>query len=179
MDSVTLGKRIKEARLAKKMTQSEVVGDFITRNMLSQIESGAAAPSIKTLEYLCRVLEIEPNALMPDENDCRSAYSADDYINIRKAFEQKNYKEVTQADIPENFKDETAALKAAAYCRLAEESSQSDDISQLQKAVDLAKKAEELSKTGIFANKAVADTAQQLLKANAQKLSDYYKSLLR
>ena len=62
MENNTLGKRIKEARLAKKMTQSEVVGDFITRNMLSQIESGSATPSVKTLEYLCKVLEIE---LMP------------------------------------------------------------------------------------------------------------------
>ena len=53
MEKNTLGKRIKEARLAKKMTQSEVVGDFITRNMLSQIESGAATPSLKSLEYLC------------------------------------------------------------------------------------------------------------------------------
>ena len=55
MENNTLGKRIKEARLAKKMTQSEVVGDFITRNMLSQIESGSATPSVKTLEYLCKV----------------------------------------------------------------------------------------------------------------------------
>lgn len=68
MENNTLGKRIKEARLAKKMTQSEVVGDFITRNMLSQIESGSATPSVKTLEYLCKVLEIEPNTLLPDEN---------------------------------------------------------------------------------------------------------------
>ena len=52
MEKNTLGKRIKEARLSKKMTQSEVVGDFITRNMLSQIESGSATPSLKTLEYL-------------------------------------------------------------------------------------------------------------------------------
>ena len=64
MENNTLGKRIKEARLAKKMTQSEVVGDFITRNMLSQIESGSATPSVKTLEYLCKVLEIEPNTLL-------------------------------------------------------------------------------------------------------------------
>ena len=46
MDQIKLGKRIREARLAKKMTQSEVVGTFITRNMLSQIESGSASPSI-------------------------------------------------------------------------------------------------------------------------------------
>lgn len=76
MENNTLGKRIKEARLAKKMTQSEVVGDFITRNMLSQIESGSATPSVKTLEYLCKVLEIEPNTLLPDENDSKNAPDA-------------------------------------------------------------------------------------------------------
>ena len=54
MNSGELGKRIKEARLAKKMTQSELVGTFITRNMLSRIESGNACPSVKTLEYLAR-----------------------------------------------------------------------------------------------------------------------------
>ena len=47
MGRAELGRRLKEARLARKMTQSEVVGDFITRNMLSQIESGSAMPSVK------------------------------------------------------------------------------------------------------------------------------------
>lgn len=52
-----LGERIKEARIEKKLTQKEVSGDFITRNMLSQIENGLASPSIKTIEYLAKKLE--------------------------------------------------------------------------------------------------------------------------
>ena len=67
MNSVELGKRIKEARLARKMTQADVVGDFITRNMLSQIESGVANPSVKTLTYLAKVLQLPVNYLLPDE----------------------------------------------------------------------------------------------------------------
>ena len=67
MNQITLGRRIREARLAKKMTQSEVVGTFITRNMLSQIESGSASPSIKTLEYLSKVLEIPLPELMAED----------------------------------------------------------------------------------------------------------------
>lgn len=103
MENNTLGKRIKEARLAKKMTQSEVVGDFITRNMLSQIESGSATPSVKTLEYLCKVLEIEPNALLPDENDSKNAPDAEGYISIRKEFINKNYKAVIEYELMTNF----------------------------------------------------------------------------
>lgn len=73
MDSKELGRRLKAARLAKKMTQSEVVGDFITRNMLSQIESGVATPSIKTLEYLANVLEISMASLMPESDNAASS----------------------------------------------------------------------------------------------------------
>ena len=58
MDKVELGKRIREARLFRKMTQSELAGDAITRNMLSLIESGTASPSVKTLQYLAERLGV-------------------------------------------------------------------------------------------------------------------------
>ena len=67
MDNAQLGKRLKEARLAKKMTQSDVVGSFITRNMLSQIESGAAYPSLRTLEYLANTLGLPIHYLVEEE----------------------------------------------------------------------------------------------------------------
>ena len=47
-----LGKRLKEARLALGLSQRQLCGDEITRNMLSQIENGAARPSMDTLRYL-------------------------------------------------------------------------------------------------------------------------------
>ena len=47
-----LGKRIKEARLALGLSQRQLCGDEITRNMLSQIENGSARPSMDTLRYL-------------------------------------------------------------------------------------------------------------------------------
>ena len=78
MDPKLLGQRIKEARLAKKMTQTEVVGSFITRNMLSQIESGNAVPSVKTLTYLAQVLELPPSVLLPDTAEGTEASGAPD-----------------------------------------------------------------------------------------------------
>jgi transcriptional regulator with XRE-family HTH domain len=53
-----LGQRIREIRLNKKLTQSDVVGDYMTRNMLSKIENGSAAPSVKTLEFLAGALDV-------------------------------------------------------------------------------------------------------------------------
>lgn len=49
---MTLGKRIKQARLAAGLSQSALCGDKITRNMLSLIENDAAIPSVDTLRYL-------------------------------------------------------------------------------------------------------------------------------
>lgn len=57
MSEMTLGQKVREARLIKKMTQKTLAGDFITRNMLSQIENDQATPSMKTLEYLAHRLE--------------------------------------------------------------------------------------------------------------------------
>lgn len=53
---MNLGEKIKKVRLELKLTQQEVAGDFISRHMLSKIESGAANPSLKTLEYLAQKL---------------------------------------------------------------------------------------------------------------------------
>ena len=55
---MTLGQKLKQTRLARGMTQSQVVGDRITRNMLSQIENDLASPSVGTLEYLASVLNV-------------------------------------------------------------------------------------------------------------------------
>lgn len=47
-----LGEKLRLARLEAGMTQRQLCGDEITRNMLSQIENGTARPSMKTLQYL-------------------------------------------------------------------------------------------------------------------------------
>ncbi len=53
---MTLGQRLKQARLEAGLSQRQLCGDTITRNMLSQIENGAARPSMDTLAYLAAQL---------------------------------------------------------------------------------------------------------------------------
>lgn len=47
-----LGARLRQARLEAGLSQRQLCGDEITRNMLSQIENGSAKPSMATLRYL-------------------------------------------------------------------------------------------------------------------------------
>lgn len=48
---MTLGEKIKQARLEAGLSQRQLCGGEVTRNMLSQIENGAAKPSMATLSY--------------------------------------------------------------------------------------------------------------------------------
>lgn len=47
-----LGEKLRQARVEAGLSQRQLCGEEITRNMLSQIEHGTAKPSMKTLQYL-------------------------------------------------------------------------------------------------------------------------------
>ena len=49
---MTLGEKLKQARLEAGLSQRQLCGEEITRNMLSLIENDSAKPSMKTLQYL-------------------------------------------------------------------------------------------------------------------------------
>ena len=51
-----LGEKILAARQAAGLSQRQLCGDTITRNMLSQIEHGTAKPSMATLKILAERL---------------------------------------------------------------------------------------------------------------------------
>lgn len=51
-----LGQLLRQARLDAGLSQRELCGDQISRNMLSQIENGTAHPSMETLTYLAEKL---------------------------------------------------------------------------------------------------------------------------
>ena len=118
MNNVELGKRIRALRLSKQMTQSELVGDFITRNMLSQIESGNAVPSMRTLTYLAEKLGIMPGELMDT-----AVGGLDILTEAKQAFGEGRFSEVLS--IVERFSpalfDEGVALGAMAHFSLAEQ----------------------------------------------------------
>ena len=49
---MTLGEKLRQARLEAGLSQRQLCGEVITRNMLSQIEHDTARPSMDTLRYL-------------------------------------------------------------------------------------------------------------------------------
>lgn len=93
-----LGEKIRTARLEAGLSQRQLCGDAITRNMLSQIENGAARPSMDTLRYLAARLGktvsyfleeqavTSPNQAVMEQ--ARAAYESGEYAQTQELLEQ-------------------------------------------------------------------------------------------
>lgn len=86
---MTLGEKIRQTRLAAGLSQRQLCGDTVTRNMLSQIENGTARPSMTTLQVFASRLGkpisffLEEDVVVsPGRSDltqAREAYIAGDF----------------------------------------------------------------------------------------------------
>ena len=165
MDQIELGKRIKEARIAKKMTQSEVVGDYITRNMLSQIESGVACPSIKTLQYLAKVLDL-PSILMfgseePQPDTCADNSSTTAFFDGKANYKARNYEKAIEILTPLSnessaYFDEASAIIALSSLALARRDKAEGKI---KSALGFAAKAQEYADMGLYSGREIKTSA--------------------
>lgn len=119
-----LGEKLRTARQEAGLTQRQLCGEEITRNMLSQIENGSAKPSMKTLQYLAARLGksvsffLEEDALMSPNQQCmpRLRQYVDEGAFSRAAEELEQY----QSPDPV-FDRETQLLSLLTSLGLAEE----------------------------------------------------------
>lgn len=119
-----LGEKIRQARLEAGLSQRQLCGDFITRNMLSQIEHGTAKPSMDTLRLLAAGLGKSVSYFLEDEAvtspnqevmaRSREAFRAGEFGAVLDALE--GYREPDPV-----FDDEARLLRALCAMALAEQ----------------------------------------------------------
>lgn len=90
MPHTDIGEKIKGLRLQRNMTQSELAGDQITRNMLSRVENGAALPSLPTVWYLAERLGVPAGFLLAEGNDDRLWRKMNRITDIRRVLRSGN-----------------------------------------------------------------------------------------
>lgn len=83
---MNIGDRIRELRISKLMTQADLAGDHITRNMLSCIENGSANPSLSTIIYIAGRLGVPAGFLLAEEGDEIAYRKMSNLSNIKKAY---------------------------------------------------------------------------------------------
>lgn len=87
-----IGEKIKSIRTSKLLTQKQLAGEQITRNMLSRIENGAALPSLQTIYYLASRLNISPGFLLAEGEDEQMFRKIYKIGNIRHAYKNGDYR---------------------------------------------------------------------------------------
>jgi transcriptional regulator with XRE-family HTH domain len=103
------------------MTQKDVVGDYITRNMLSKIENGSATPSVKTLEYLAGALGLPAGYFMSESTG--DELTPGSMASARENFKNGEYEGCIQVleelDMEGGYRDEAMLLLARAKISLS------------------------------------------------------------
>ncbi|MGM9682910.1 MAG: helix-turn-helix domain-containing protein [Eubacteriales bacterium] len=114
------GEKIRRLRNEKLMTQSQLAGTRITRNMLSKIENGEANPSLPTLEYIAQRLNVSVGFLLADAEDDMIYRKNHELFDIKRAYASGNMRlcrEMAQkSDITD---DETELILAQATFSVA------------------------------------------------------------
>ena len=88
---MSIGNKIRTARKEKKMTQSTLAGNKITRNMLSAIECGKATPSLDTLYHIAETLELPVAYFISEEEDLFVFKKNAQIKKIRSLYAQRSY----------------------------------------------------------------------------------------
>ena len=89
---MNLAEKLKAARLEAGLSQRQLCGDTITRNMLSQIENGSARPSMATLQYLAQRLGKSVSYFL--EEQAVVSPNLEIILEARKAYAQQEYAQV-------------------------------------------------------------------------------------
>ena len=89
-----LGEKLRLARVEAGLSQRQLCGEEITRNMLSQIEHGTAKPSMKTLQFLASRLGKSVSYFL--EEDAVSLPNRQVMDRARQSFDEKKFSEAIQ-----------------------------------------------------------------------------------
>ena len=146
---MTLGQKIREARQSKGMTQKELVGDYITRNMLSKIENDSAIPSVRTLEYLAGALGL-PTGYFLSGAPVSDGTAPDGLDEARAAYREHRWDDcltALEADNKAGTTDEGYLLHALAGAAAAQEAL---DAGRLTEARELAENAQYYNQEGMY-----------------------------
>lgn len=174
-----IGEKIKELRLKKGMTQRELAGDKITRNMLSLIESGNASPSIPTLQYISERLRT-PIAYFFSETDRDVAIFQKMSVidELKENFKLKNYaecKSICASLSDQVIDDEIAYILTYSHIVCAKEKAALLDMKSAVRELDYATAA---SRRSIYCDSKVSDSIRYLRELFTSICSDSMSDLM-
>lgn len=144
-----IGEKIKRLRTEKVMTQSELAGNVITRNMLSCIENGTAQPSLATLKHIAAKLNVPAGYLLADDDGEGIYMKLAEISNIKNAYTSGNYRICRDMCMHASFERDDEVNLIFSECSLAL-GIEFFNLGMLRRAVDYFDEAIENSSETIY-----------------------------
>ncbi len=143
-----LGEKIKRARKASRITQSQLAAGKLTRNMISRIETGTANPSLDTIRYLAKRLSLPVSYLLSEDDDLLFYEKKEKMAVIYTAYKSKDYSYcIEKIDSLSALDDELAYVLS---CALLERGKQNLVRGALHSALKDLTRAEETVKLTVL-----------------------------
>ena len=107
----------------RNLTQSELAGEFTSRNMICQIERGSGTPSLATLQYLAKVLAVDAGYFLSEEDDLQKYLIYSALPSIQSALKEQRYRTCIQLCAPfsDDPTDEIKHILAICYLNCGKE----------------------------------------------------------
>lgn len=145
-----IGERIRLERLKSNMTQSQLAGENVSRNMLSMIESGKATPSVDTLVHIANSLGIPAGLFFAENEKDKALYTKIKTVTkAKELFRVGEFEECSDLCKSEPFDDELISLSAE--CELMQAEKLMDSLT-LKSASEKLNTALALSKRSVYSS---------------------------
>ena len=172
-----IGEKIRSLRNAKRMTQSELAGDQITRNMLSLIENGSALPSLQTIMYISERLGVPAGIFLARDGEEIIYRKMTELDKIKKTYQKGEYKlcaSMCEILLEDEQDDEVSFMLAKSYLEIGREAFNLGRLHQSCEALDLACNASERTIYGGEAIRSVASSYfAYMMRLSPTLTSDY------
>ena len=150
----SLGDRVRQLRIAKGLTQTELAGERFSKEYVSQIERGKTRPTQETLSWIAERLGVDVSYLETGQTWNEYAEVEAAVMRAEAAVEGQQFDEALEAldglqFSPEARELEFRALLAESWARLYD--------GELRPALDLLVRAREISEQDGFSDVERAD----------------------
>ncbi len=167
-DKPRLGAVIKRLRKERGLTQSALCGDEISRNLLSQIETGTVNPSLQTLTFLATRLNVPLSTLFLSDEEAAVLRKERLLLRIREAWSNHDHSRcLALCEQLPGEEGEICEYRARAAYRLGYEAYRTADFKSASTYFSIVISAGSICQTYADAAKELLIRMEQLTTPNA------------
>jgi len=158
----TLGDRVRQLRVARGLTQTELAGERFSKEYVSQIERGKTRPTGDTIEWLAVRLGVDPSFLETGISSTERERAESTISRAEAALESNGYQEAVDALTELKPSLSAVAAPELEFRTLLAEAWGRMYLGELRAAVGLVERARELAESPAFTDVDRADVLFRL-----------------